>query len=185
MQSKKASDHWRLGAGILLFNREGKVWIGKRSLAAMPLGVDASWRWQLPQGGIDKGETPEQAAWRELREETGQNDAVLLQRSRDWLSYRFPEALIKRRFLGGAVGQKQQWFAMGFLGGDEKFNLNAFSPPEFEQWRWEAITALPDLVVPFKRDLYHALLREFASLAEIINTEKQFPLKQNAPALPA
>ena len=146
---------YRPCVGILLVNREGKAWVGRR--IDMPPGLSA---WQMPQGGIDAGETPMQAALRELCEETGTDKAEIVAESRQWLHYDLPDAIRtgwRRRWRG----QKQKWFLMRFAGDDADIDLGRHEP-EFDAWKWVEPAQLPELVVEFKRAVYVALLEEFA-----------------------
>ena len=150
---------YRPAVGIMLFNREGSVFVGRR--IDMPAGLAA---WQMPQGGIDPGETPRQAAIRELKEEVGSDKAEILAESREWLYYDVPEELRKRfgGLWGGRYrGQRQKWFAMRFTGEDGDIDPAAHEHPEFDAWEWVAPGRLPDLIVPFKRQLYLDVLAEF------------------------
>jgi putative (di)nucleoside polyphosphate hydrolase len=116
----------------------------------------------MPQGGLDRDEAPAAAAMRELKEEIGTNRAEIVVESRDWLSYELPVAL-RRRFRGGRFrGQRQKWFLCRFLGTDRDIDLGHDKHPEFDAWRWVEPAQLPHLIVAFKRDLYRALLEEFA-----------------------
>lgn len=147
---------YRRGVGIMLLNRDGKVFVGRR--------IDQEEEaWQMPQGGIDRGETPRDAAFRELREETGTDKADVVAESKDWLTYDLPGALRGRLWRGRYVGQKQKWFAMRFQGRDEDIDL-ATHHPEFSAWRWVGHDQLVTLIVPFKRALYGDVLAEFAHL---------------------
>jgi putative (di)nucleoside polyphosphate hydrolase len=115
----------------------------------------------MPQGGIDPGETPTQAALRELYEETGTDKAEILAESAHWHHYDLPPEISAHRIWGGRYrGQAQKWFAMRFLGEDEDIDIEA-THPEFDAWRWESPAALPELIVSFKRPIYVALLGEF------------------------
>ncbi len=150
---------YRPAVGIMLLNREGNVFVGRR--IDMPAGLAA---WQMPQGGIDPGETPRRAAIRELTEEVGTNKAKILAESRGWLHYDVPEELWKA--LGGMWGgryrgQRQKWFAMRFIGEDADIDPAATEHPEFDTWEWVAPKRLPELIVPFKRQLYLDVLAEF------------------------
>jgi putative (di)nucleoside polyphosphate hydrolase len=148
--------NYRPCVGILLVNWEGKAWVGRR--INMPSGFSA---WQMPQGGIDPGETPLQAALRELYEETGTNKAEIIAESRQWLRYDLPDAIRtgwRRRYRG----QRQKWFLMRFVGDDFDIDLDRHEA-EFDAWRWVAPAELPGLVVDFKRPVYAALLEEFAA----------------------
>ena len=121
--------------------------------------------WQMPQGGIDEGEEALHAAYRELSEETSitENDVELLAVSRDWFSYDLPKELISRLWNGLYRGQKQKWFLMRFIGNDDDINLNT-EIPEFSCWRWSTRQQLIESIVPFKKDLYRAVLKEFQPL---------------------
>lgn len=149
---------YRPCVGIVLFNAAGKVFVAQR----LDRYEDA---WQLPQGGIDKGEQPLDAAFRELEEETGTANVELVGESADWLSYDLPSDLVGKVWQGRFRGQTQKWFAMRFLGSDEEIDPTAVSHPEFKSWRWTDLAQLPALAVPFKRDVYAAISAEFASLA--------------------
>jgi putative (di)nucleoside polyphosphate hydrolase len=149
---------YRPGVGLVLINRDGLLFAGRR-IDMMP-DMEA---WQMPQGGIDPGETPRQAALRELREEVGTDKAVILAESRDWHAYDVPGASVARLWGGGYRGQRQKWFALRFTGRDEDINL-ATEHPEFDAWQWLAPARLSELIVPFKRDIYRAVFAEFAPL---------------------
>lgn len=146
---------YRMGVGIMLLNADGAVLIGHR--------VDIkSEAWQMPQGGIDAGETPEQALWRELQEEVGTAKATILARARDWISYDFPAELQARVWDGRFRGQSQMWFLLRFTGVDADLALDTHER-EFSETRWVATAELPDMVVGFKRDTYRSVLTEFAA----------------------
>jgi putative (di)nucleoside polyphosphate hydrolase len=123
----------------------------------MPAGLSA---WQMPQGGIDPGETPAQAAVRELAEEVGTAKAEILAESREWHHYDVPAEIAQRMWNGAFRGQRQKWFAMRFLGDDSDIDI-ATEHREFDAWRWASATELPGLIVPFKRAIYVAVLDEF------------------------
>lgn len=148
---------YRRGVGIVLFNNLGHVFVAKR--------IDmTSEAWQMPQGGIDGTENPEEAARRELKEETGITSVRVLAHSKNWLKYDLPAELIPRLWNGQYCGQEQLWFAMRFEGPDSEINI-ATNDPEFTHWRWVALADVPGMIVPFKRDLYHQLVQEFGHLA--------------------
>lgn len=150
-----ASLPYRPCAGVMLLNRHGRVFVGQR----LDSVVEA---WQMPQGGIDPGEDPIEAAWRELWEETGvQRDlAELVAEAPDELFYDLPEDLAGRIWKGKWRGQRQRWFLFRFLGEDGDVNIET-AEPEFRAWRWAEPKDLPDLIVPFKRELYKELLTVF------------------------
>jgi putative (di)nucleoside polyphosphate hydrolase len=148
---------YRPGVGIMLLNRSGQVFVARR----IDMPSDA---WQMPQGGIDPGETPLAAAWREMREEIGTDRARLLAESRVWLRYDLPRELVPKLWRGRYRGQQQKWFAFRFLGEDKDIDI-ATPHPEFSAWRWAPMDELPALIVPFKRQLYRDLIAEFGPLA--------------------
>ena len=148
--SKKALPY-RPCVGILLFNADRQVWVGERG--------DTPGAWQMPQGGIDPGETPAAAAVRELREETGIERAELVAETLGWIRYDLPDDLIGIVWHGRWRGQEQKWFAARFLGTDQEVNI-AGEHPEFTAWRWVAPEQLASLVVPFKREVYRAVVAE-------------------------
>lgn len=123
----------------------------------MPAGLPA---WQMPQGGIDPGEAPRAAALRELSEEVGTNKAEIIAESRVLHRYDLPAEIAGQMWGGRFRGQKQIWFAMRFTGSDIDINL-ATEHPEFDAWKWVAADELPELIVPFKRAIYVAILEEF------------------------
>lgn len=144
---------YRRGVGIMLLNRENDVFVAQR--IDMPSSA-----WQMPQGGIDDGEDPEAAAWREMAEEVGTDKAELLAQSRDWHRYDLPADLVPRLWKGRYRGQEQKWFAFRFLGDDRDIDIETENP-EFSAWRWAAFAELPSIIVPFKRQLYLQLVEEF------------------------
>lgn len=147
---------YRPGVGIMMLNPQGEVLVAQR----IDNPTDA---WQMPQGGIDDGEAPLDAAWREMREEIGTDKAALAAESRGWLSYDLPSDLADRIWKGRYRGQRQRWFAFRFLGQDRDIDL-ATADPEFSAWKWAEARDLPRLIVPFKQQLYRDLLVEFGHL---------------------
>jgi len=147
---------YRRGVGVMLLNREGKVWVGAR------IDNDAD-AWQMPQGGIDKGEEPWGTALRELEEETGIAPHLVekIAECPKRLRYRLPDELIGVVWKQPWVGQDQDWFLCRFLGSDADVNI-ATKHAEFREWAWVDPVLLPERIVPFKRELYSRLLREFA-----------------------
>ncbi len=149
----RSSLPYRPCTGVMLLTRENKVFVGRR--------IDTTTEaWQMPQGGIDEGEDPEHSAFRELEEEIGTNNAEIIARTNGWLFYDLPDELVGKVWGGKFRGQKQIWFLMRFLGKDSDINLETHHP-EFNAWRWVDIANVPDLIVPFKRDLYCAIVKEF------------------------
>lgn len=146
---------YRPGVGAMLLNPDGMVFVGRR----LDSSLDA---WQMPQGGIDPGEEPETAVFRELEEETGvrPHHATILARSRSPYDYDLPSDLIGTIWKGRYRGQRQHWFLMRFLGSDADIDI-ATAHPEFGEWRWAPVDSLVSLIVPFKRALYAAIVEEF------------------------
>lgn len=151
---------YRLGVGIALRNRLGQVFVGQRS--------DSSTAWQMPQGGLDDGESPLQALWRELKEEVGidARQARLVAMHPEWLHYDLTPDLIRRLWNSRYQGQCQRWFALDFIGEPHEIVIDdsTTAPAEFQAWRWQDIDALPDIIVDFKRDLYGHLRDWLAGL---------------------
>jgi putative (di)nucleoside polyphosphate hydrolase len=148
---------YRPGVGIMLLNARGEVFVAKR--------IDTtSEAWQMPQGGIDAGEDPLAAAKRELYEETSVTQTTLLGESREWIAYDLPEHLIPKLWGGQYRGQTQKWFAMRLDAADSHINIET-AHPEFSEWRWAALETLPDVIVPFKREMYARLVEEFRDVA--------------------
>lgn len=146
---------YRLGVGMLLLNRENRVFVAQR----LDMRSEA---WQMPQGGIDPGEDPRRAAFRELKEEIGTDRAEILAET-DWLAYDLPRELVPKLWKGRYRGQKQKWFALRFLGSDAEIDIEG-PHPEFSAWRWAEFERLPELIVPFKRGLYAHLVEAFRPL---------------------
>ena len=148
-------DGFRPNVGIVLLNNKNQVFWGKRL---------RTHSWQFPQGGINHGETPEQAMFRELHEEVGlQPDHVrVVARTRDWLRYEVPTHFIRRDARGHYRGQKQIWFLLQLTGRDSDMNLRATDHPEFDAWRWNDYWVPLEVVIEFKRDVYQMALSELA-----------------------
>ena len=145
---------YRLGVGIMLLNTKNKVFVGKR--------IDfKSEAWQMPQGGINKSEKVENAAFRELYEETGIKKVKIISKSKKFYKYNIPISLKKKLWNGEYIGQKQKWFIMRFTGNEKKdINLN-IKNREFLDWKWINIEDLEKLIVPFKKRMYKKIIKEF------------------------
>ena len=147
---------YRPGVGIILLNARSEVFVGRR----IDLQEDA---WQMPQGGINRGESPRQAALRELREEIGSDDVEVIAESKGWLYYDVPAGLAAKAWSGRWEGQRQKWFVMLFKGRDLDIDL-ATEHPEFNAWRWVSWQEVSALAVSFKHQLYLNVLGEFATI---------------------
>ena len=150
------SEGFRANVGIMVANTQGEVLWAKR------IGQDA---WQFPQGGIQEGETPKQALYRELEEEVGlkKEDVEIISCTRGWLRYRLPQRLLRKDNKPLCIGQKQKWFLLQMLADDSEvsFNNNG-DKPEFDHWRWVSYWYPLGQVVPFKREVYRRALKELA-----------------------
>ncbi len=146
---------YRPCVGLMLLNPRNEVFVGRR--------IDTAESWQMPQGGIDPGETPEQAALRELHEEVGTNRAEIIAESDRWRRYDLPTALRARMWRGRYRGQAQKWFLLRFTGTDDDIDL-ARHHPEFDAWRWVDLDDLVGLIVAFKRDVYQDVVEEFRGI---------------------
>ncbi len=164
-------DGFRPNVGIILLNQKNQVFWGKRI---------RTHSWQFPQGGIDRGENPEQAMFRELHEEVGlKPDHVrIVARTRDWLRYEVPDRFIKREARGHYRGQKQIWFLLQLIGHDWDLNLRATNHPEFDAWRWNDYWVPLEMVVDFKRGVYKMALNE---LSRYLPREDVFAYDSNDP----
>ena len=151
---------YRKNVGMVLVNTNGHIFAGKR----LDNNSDA---WQMPQGGIDKGETPEAAAFRELSEETGihHSKARLIGATAGWLSYDIPVELIPMLWNGQYRGQDQKWFAFEFLGKDSDINIIT-KEPEFSEWAWKSKKDLLSSIVPFKLEVYQKVFSELGHLVK-------------------
>ena len=158
---------YRPCAGVMVLNAQNLVFIGRR--AGGPEHIDRTHVWQMPQGGIDEGEDPSRAALRELYEETNIKSVEKLGEMPGWLTYDIPREIIGEAWGGKYKGQKQKWYALRFTGDDREINITmpggGHHAPEFIDWRWASMRDLPDLVVPFKRDIYERVVAEFSKLA--------------------
>lgn len=163
---------YRPCVGVMLLNAEGRVFIGNRRQEDNSEGTVApQYTWQMPQGGIDEGEDALEAALRELYEETNVRSLKVLAQTTGWLTYDLPEDQIGIALKGRYRGQKQKWFALRFTGDDAEIDVlhpgGGDFKPEFSDWRWEEASRLPDLIVPFKRQVYEQVLSQFEALTHV------------------
>ncbi len=159
---------WRRNVGIMVLNRDGLVWAGRRIAATDTEMAGTDMLWQMPQGGIDKDEDPWPAALRELHEETGMRSVSFLAEAPDWMTYELPRHLVGIALKGKYRGQMQKWYAVRFEGGDDEIAVNpppGGHQPEFDAWAWMPMQDLPDLIVPFKRPVYEKVVETFRHLA--------------------
>lgn len=156
---------YRRCVGVALFNGQGRVFLGRRKSGSGDPDRMV-YRWQMPQGGIDKREDPLTAARRELLEETGVTSAELLAEAPAWYSYDFPPEVLSRARGGKFSGQTQLWFAFRFTGDEAEIDLEAPGcKPEFDAWRWAPLDETPKLIVPFKRGVYDQVVEAFGRFA--------------------
>jgi putative (di)nucleoside polyphosphate hydrolase len=159
-------DFYRPNVGVVVFNHDGRVWLGRRA------GTTGPFNWQFPQGGVDPGEDFEDAAKRELLEETGISDVSPLGSTDGWITYDFPpEVLNNEKASRGFLGQKQKWFAYRFEGRDAEIDLEGWHEVEFDAWRWAELDEVLAHVVPFKREAYEQVLAAFGPFSEQVRRE--------------
>lgn len=163
IQGSRDPSRYRPNVGIALFSKRGHVFLGRRINAHGPF------QWQMPQGGIDKGEAPEVAALREMEEEIGVNAKLvsILDETDEWLYYDFP-AELKARLPGPYFGQRQKWFALRFNGSDSDVRLD-LATPEFDAWRWAELNDVTSQIIHFKRPVYEEVVRLFAKWTEPVD----------------
>ena len=151
---------YRPCVGVMLVNRAGLAFVGRRID-----NREGDW-WQMPQGGVDPGEDQREAALRELAEETGvtADHSEIVAEAKEPLRYDLPDELQGELWGGRYKGQEQRWYLTRFTGDDADIDLEAHDPPEFCDWRWVEPDALPDLIIPFKKRIYRAVLKEFKPL---------------------
>jgi putative (di)nucleoside polyphosphate hydrolase len=155
VENEKLKLPYRAGIGAMIINKNKQVFVGQR--------IDnRSEAWQMPQGGIDLNETERQALMRELYEEVGTNNFTIIAISKRKYRYDIPESLISKFWQGKYRGQEQKWFLLKFLGEDSEINIH-LKNAEFRAWKWVSIEELQEITVPFKRQLYTAILEEFKS----------------------
>lgn len=158
--SDAAALPYRPCVGVMLVNADGRVFVGKR------IDNKEGDAWQMPQGGVDEGEDLRSAVLRELAEETGVGEALvtIIAQTGEDLLYDLPDELIGKLWKGKYRGQRQRWFLLRFNGADHDIQLDAHDPAEFCEWKWVAPETLPDMIVPFKKRVYRAVLEEFRPL---------------------
>ncbi len=159
---------YRPCVGLVILNRQGLVWAGHRIAETDSEMAGSDQLWQMPQGGIDKGEEPLEAARRELYEETGMRSVTLIEEAPRWINYDLPAHLVGVVWKGKYRGQTQKWFAFRFGGDDGEVQVNP--PPggheaEFDRWAWKPLAEMPKLIVPFKRKVYDEVVATFRHLA--------------------
>ena len=154
-----APEFYRPNVGLMLIGSERRVFVGHRPRMPPELA------WQMPQGGIDKGETPVEAACRELREEVGTAKALLLRETRDWVTYEVPAEMRPAYWKGRWRGQAQKWFALAFTGAESDIDITAHDQ-EFDAWQWMATAEMLAHIAPFKRAVYEAVFEEFRDLVK-------------------
>lgn len=157
--------------GVAVFNSEGNVFVGRRKPDEWSEDrSEVEQPWQMPQGGIDKGEDPLRAALRELHEETNISSVSLLAEAPEWIHYDLPDEALGIALKGKYRGQRQRWFAFAFTGDESEIDVlhpgGGKVPAEFDAWRWEKLSRTPSLIVPFKKDAYDKVVEAFADIPQ-------------------
>jgi putative (di)nucleoside polyphosphate hydrolase len=167
MKIDEVLENYRPNVGVVLFNRRGEVFFGRRVGDFSDFGEKTdAFRWQFPQGGVDENEDIARAAFRELEEETGVSSAQLLALTPGWIAYDFPKGYRKKNWRG----QRQKWAAMLFQGDESEIDLEADDHQEFDQWRWGELEDAPALIVPFKRKIYDEVVTAFSPLRDFLRS---------------
>jgi len=166
-KTKKQPTAYRPCVGVMLLNRDGLVWVGRRLQDGLDDNEGVGKWWQMPQGGIDKGEDGPTAALRELQEETGVRSAEIIEEAPSTYKYDLPDHLIGVAWKGKFRGQEQRWFALRYTGEDDsEVDISGIGhKAEFDEWRWVKMVELADLIVPFKREVYTGVVKDFLHLA--------------------
>lgn len=159
-RNKHQSDYdqaYRSSVGMVIFNHEGLILVAER--------IHKPGTWQMPQGGIDEGEDPEVAVFREMEEEIGTRHANIIGMMDEWICYDFPAHISQKIWNGKYIGQRQKWIALRFTGQDSEIRLDTHTNPEFSRWQWVPINQLLDHVVHFKHAVYERVMQEFSQYA--------------------
>lgn len=170
-QANRDALPYRDCVGVAVFNGHGNVFLGQRKAEGDPdQSAEQGFAWQMPQGGIDKGEDPLRAALRELHEETNITSVSLLAEAPEWIYYDLPDALVGVAWKGKYRGQRQRWFAFAFTGQEDEIDVTSPAggkvKPEFSAWRWEKLSRAPGLIVPFKRPAYEQVVEAFQDIPQ-------------------
>ncbi|MFN0264967.1 RNA pyrophosphohydrolase [Tepidamorphus sp. 3E244] len=160
---------YRPCVGVMLLNKDGRVWVGRRKMAQDDAEGEGLW-WQMPQGGVDEGENPREAAIRELYEETSITSAEVIDETPGWVTYDLPPEMVGVAWQGRFRGQKQRWYALRFTGEESEIDVDepggGEHTAEFDAWRWAEMDELDGLIVPFKRDVYRQVVMSFRHLVD-------------------
>lgn len=156
---------YRPSVGLMILNKNLEVFVGRR--------IDSRTEaWQMPQGGIDEGELPSESVLREMHEEIGTSKAEIIAETKQWYNYDLPFYLISKLWNGRYRGQRQKWFLLKFQGEDADININSHHP-EFIEWKWVKIEELPQIIVPFKKQLYISVIEEFREVILVLKNDKK------------
>lgn len=164
-KKKKQPTAYRPCVGVMLLNKDGLVWVGRRLQVDEQDDEGVGKWWQMPQGGVDKGEDGPTAALRELAEETGVQSAEIIEEAPSTYKYDLPDELVGVAWKGKFRGQEQRWFALRFIGQDNEVDISGIGhAAEFDEWMWVEMAKLPELIVPFKRKVYLGVVNDFKHL---------------------